>query len=171
MPKERLHHGKTPSISTSREKLKDRSHDHEEAAETLGPWLKEPLADDGHLTLRLPENVPKSVQMAEQTRSPHDDDPIRRLRETYTERMRIYERRDRVETYVLFIFLWFFFSMWAALLVPAVLGDKGATVQVLGAVACGLPPTLLLFGFRGVFFPKANDSGLLAWWDDGRRSR
>jgi hypothetical protein len=60
--------------------------------------------------------------MAGQTRSPQHDDPIRRLRETYTEQFRIYERRDRIEACVLFIFLWFF-SFWSTGLLLVLFGD------------------------------------------------
>lgn len=106
--------------------------------------------------------------MAEQ--SPQSDDPIRHLRETYTERLRIYERRDRIETYFLFFFLWFFFSFWSIAPLLMLFRDLRGTLLVLGAAACGLLVTLPVFAVRAVLFPEA-EPGLLAWWDEKRKGR
>ena len=107
--------------------------------------------------------------MAEQT--PRDDDPIRQLRNTYTERLRIYERRDRIERYVLFAFLWFFFSFWALAPILMLFEVSHLSFLVFAAAAtCGLPVTLVVFRYREVLFPEG-EPGLLAWWDERRKSR
>jgi hypothetical protein len=41
---------------------------------------------------------------------PRGDDASRRLRETYSERMRVEQRREEIETRALEVFLWFFIS-------------------------------------------------------------
>ena len=106
--------------------------------------------------------------MAGQT--PRHDDPIRRLRENYAERLRIYERRDRIETCVLFVFLWYFFSFWSIGLLLIVFGELPTVLLVLGATACGLLVTLPVFAAREVLFP-GGEPGLLGWWDERRRGR
>jgi hypothetical protein len=118
--------------------------------------------------------------MDECGRSPGGDDAIRRLRQAYSERMRVEQRRDAIETRALAVFLWFFISFWSLGIYEIAFGDWHVTfrttqgvLEVLGAAVFGLLVTLL--GYRPLqdgrfdpLFPRG-EPGLLEWWDERRR--
>lgn len=57
------------------------------------------------------------------------DDWLPRLRESSAERLRVEQRRDRIEARVLFVFLWFFFSFWSLGLFGLVFSDAPVTFR------------------------------------------
>ena len=57
---------------------------------------------------------------------------IRRVRETYSKRMRVEERRDEIETRALAVFLWFFISFWSLGIYEIALGRLARNFHDLG---------------------------------------
>lgn len=116
-------------------------------------------------------------EMDESGRSPGGDDAIRRLRQAHSERMRVEQRRDEIETRALAVFLWFFISFWSLGIYEMAFGDWHVTFrtaqgafEVLGAAVFGLLVTRVAFPVLNAMFPRG-EPGLLEWWDDWRRRR
>ena len=109
---------------------------------------------------------------------PGDDGWVTQLRESSAERLRVEQRRDRIEAWCLFAFLWFFFSFWSLGLValvsrsaaPPDFGSTQGIVEFVCAATLGLLVTLALWRFRRGLFP-AGEPGLLGWLDSRRERR
>lgn len=106
---------------------------------------------------------------------PSDDDPIRRLRHTYSERMAVERRRDRIETRVLAVFLWFFIAFWSLGIYEMAFGDAHMTfrnahgiIEVLAAGVFGLVVAFVGWPVHNAIVPRG-EPGLLQWWDDRRK--
>lgn len=105
-------------------------------------------------------------------RQPSDDEPIRRLRHAYVERMLVEQRRDRIETKVLAVFLWFFISFWSLGIFGMAFGDSHVTfrnvrgiLEVFGAGVFGFAVTFVGWPVLKRMFPS-EEPGLLQWWDE-----
>jgi hypothetical protein len=99
--------------------------------------------------------------MDESGQSLGGDDAIRRLRQAYSERMRVEQRRDEIETRALALFLWFFISFWAFGIYEIAFVDwhvtlraTQGTLEVLGAAVFGLLVTLVGWPVLNTMFPR-----------------
>jgi hypothetical protein len=104
------------------------------------------------------------------------DDWIGRLREATDERLRVEQRRDRIEYCFVFLFVWFFISFWSLGIYELAFSDAHVTfrttqgaAEAMGAATLGLLVTVALWPFRTILFP-AGEPGLLALLDSRREA-
>ena len=93
--------------------------------------------------------------------------------------METWDRRDKIETWALALFLWFFISFWSFGIYAFVFGewhgDRRTTpgpieIEVFGAAVFGLLVTLVGWPVLNPMFPRG-EPGLLARWDERRKRK